>query len=521
MTHQAPPRPAAGNFQALVEGAPTALLVFAADGSIVFANPTAARLVGAADAASLTSVDDLAEPRLRSLVRRRIARILAGDRVSAARLGLTRRDGTSPVVVVDARLISWRDGTAVLAELEDATAQVAVEEALRAGEEHFRSAWVHAPVGLARIGDGGLVLEANAAFCALVRRSSREVVGRSVHEFTHPDDLEETRWQIALLEASPGSGKTVTLEKRYLRPSGDPVWVIVNATRVVASDGVSYTIAQARDISERKQLEAELLALHEGLDRRVAERTAELEEANRRLRDTVAELEGFAYTVAHDLRQPVRAIIAFGDQLEEEIGPQLTPTELRELQQLRRVSRHLAGQVDGLLALNRVVRAPLSPRAVDISALASAAVERLRTRDPQRSVVAEVEPGITVRGDPRLLRALVDELVGNAWKFTAPVVDARIAISSRRRHESVQIVVQDNGVGFDAQYASELFGVFRRQHEEGEFAGSGIGLASVLRIAQRHGGSVTGEGALGRGATFTVSLPEVSELPSCSPPTPC
>jgi PAS domain S-box-containing protein len=236
------------------------------------------------------------------------------------------------------------------------------------------------------------------------------------------------------------------------------------------------------------------------LEERVRQRTADLEAAN-------AEMEAFTYSVSHDLRGPLRALDGYSQAILEDLGPRLDDKGQLYLKYLREGAQEMGELIDALLRLSRSTRGELVWGRVDLSALASDVVQDLRDRDPDRAVTVEIMPGIVLDGDERLLRVLLDNLLGNAWKYTRRTAEARIALAAERRDGTVVCHVRDNGVGFDMAYADKLFKPFRRLHRKNEFEGSGIGLSTVERIVRRHGGRVWAEGAVGKGATFHFELP--------------
>jgi light-regulated signal transduction histidine kinase (bacteriophytochrome) len=241
---------------------------------------------------------------------------------------------------------------------------------------------------------------------------------------------------------------------------------------------------------------------NDALERRVAERTAQLEALNQ-------DLESFSYTVSHDLRAPVRRVEGFLDHLAQHLAPHLDDTARLCLDRARAANQRMGGYIDALLEFSRLGRQPLEARPVDLAALVAEVVEEFQLDLAGRRVAWEIGPLPVVRGDASLVRAVFQNLVGNALKFTRPRAEARIrvALDPSFREECV-VAVADNGVGFDPAHARKLFGVFQRLHPEGEFEGSGVGLASVQRIISRHGGRVWATGRPDRGATFFLAFPE-------------
>jgi light-regulated signal transduction histidine kinase (bacteriophytochrome) len=218
------------------------------------------------------------------------------------------------------------------------------------------------------------------------------------------------------------------------------------------------------------------------------------------------ELEAFSYSVAHDLRAPLRAIDGFGLALEEDCAHKLDATEAQHLKRIRSSAQHMGQLIDGLLGLSRVTRGDIVRESVDLTRIANGSGARLREAQPQRDVEMVVQDGMVGQGDTRLLTAALDNLLGNAWKFTSKNPHARIEVGMQPEKEHPVFFVRDNGVGFDPTYAHKLFGAFQRLHGASEFEGSGIGLATVQRIVRRHGGRIWAEGKVGEGATFYFTL---------------
>ena len=262
------------------------------------------------------------------------------------------------------------------------------------------------------------------------------------------------------------------------------------------------------------------LAKKSELLRRQSQLLAESEQAARTLADTRAELvldlehknrelESFSYAVSHDLRAPLRRIDSFSRAVLESQGEKLDEAGRRYLERVREASQHMSELIDDVLYLSRVTRADLREHEVDLSALANLMLARLQESEPTRNVETKVRPGVLVTGDGQLLRIAMENLVENAWKFTGKQPEARIEFGVTNASGEPTYFIRDNGAGFDMTYADRLFGPFQRLHPQGEFPGSGIGLATVQRIIHRHGGRVWAEGLLGQGATFQFTLGRV------------
>jgi light-regulated signal transduction histidine kinase (bacteriophytochrome) len=252
-------------------------------------------------------------------------------------------------------------------------------------------------------------------------------------------------------------------------------------------------------VEEAEQAAEEIKRLAESLERRVAERTTELAAANR-------ELEAFSYSVSHDLRTPLRSIDGFSQALLEDYGEKLDAPGKEYVARVRTASQRMGQLIDDLLGLSRTTRHKMQVEDVNLTELASVVVAEIKQRQPERQVEFAIAPEVTVKGDGKLLRITLENLLGNAWKFTAKQPQARIEFGVTQHEGKPAYFVRDNGAGFDMTYADKLFGAFQRLHQANEFEGTGIGLATVQRIIHRHGGKVWAEGAVGQGATFYFTL---------------
>lgn len=267
--------------------------------------------------------------------------------------------------------------------------------------------------------------------------------------------------------------------------------------RAIAICGIST------DITVLKRAEEKVRALNTELEQRVRERTAELESSTR-------ELDAFAYSVSHDLRAPLRAVAGFGEILLEDYADRLDEAGREYLNRVLAGTDRMGRLIDDLLDLSRASRVELSRQPVDVTQLAERVVAELRAAEPDREPAVEiaVERGLQAVGDPALVRLVLQNLIGNAWKFTAKREGARIDVGSTVADGERVFFVRDNGAGFDMRYREKLFVPFQRLRSFDDFAGSGIGLAIVSRIVTRHGGRVWAEGELGKGAAFHFTLPE-------------
>ncbi len=333
----------------------------------------------------------------------------------------------------------------------------------------------------------GYIVSWNEGARRLKGYQDEEIIGQHFSIFYDRAEVERGKPQMELEVAT----RTGVYEEEgwRIRKDGSRFWANVVITALRSPDGSLTGFGKVtRDMTERMRAE-----------RMLADRTAELEA-------TVQEIEAFSYTVSHDLRAPLRAIDGFSLALLEDYGDKLDKEGQHYLKRLRAASQRMGLLIDSLLELSRLTRAEKHDEDVDLSAIARLVAQTLTEAEPGRSVQWIIQDGVHARGDQRLLHVALQNLLGNAWKFTSRRKLAKIEFGVTRKGEGKSYFVRDNGAGFDMEYADKLFRTFQRLHDETEFTGTGVGLATVNRIVARHGGRIWADAAPDVGATFYFTL---------------
>ncbi len=394
-----------------------------------------------------------------------------------------------------------RDGakpTRCMAVVDDITLRKETEKALVQSERRYRAIVEAEPECVKVVSENGELLEMNPAGLAMLEASSiNEVQKHGMMELIVP----KYRTAFSKLHEKAISGKRGLLQFEIVGLQGTPRWLETHAAPLPDSDGcVTKMLGITRDITERKQAEEVVRQLNAELENRVLERTAQLEAANK-------ELESFSYSVSHDLRAPLRGVDGYARMLQEDCGGQLDTEGIRLIGVVRSEAQRMGRLIDDLLAFSRTGRKHFEVSPIDMRSLALAAYESIIPSMQEKSIDFKLNLLPSSHGDPALLLQVFVNLINNAVKFSrnqfAPIIEVGFEVGN-----GVTIYfVKDNGVGFDARYSQKLFGVFQRLHSEEEFEGTGIGLALVQRIIQRHGGKVWATSKPNSGATFYFTIP--------------
>jgi PAS domain S-box-containing protein len=350
--------------------------------------------------------------------------------------------------------------------------------------------------GAATISPRGMILDANPHLCALTGQAPSKLIGTPVLDLILDAQRTKTRQMLDI-----GVGESARDEVWLAGPDGTIVPVLL-AVSAFDLDGMLLRGLVMTDLSAQRRAEEEVRTLNGELETRVEQRTAELKQAN-------MNLEAFTYSVAHDLRAPLRALSGFSEALLEEYGDRLDETAKGYAGRIVAASERMAALIDGLLLLSRVLRTGMNLGPVNLSAEVASILDelQLQARAPDRRVRFAIADDVWVTADRPLIRSALQNLIENAWKFTARRDDALIEFGTTAAEDpGICCYMRDNGAGFDPAYADKLFQPFQRLHTVGEFPGTGIGLASVQRVIERHGGRVWAHGAVDEGATFYFTL---------------
>ena len=439
---------------------------------------------------TLSEIDIWQEPADRT---RTIRTMQEQGRLRGLEMNFRKRSGGGFVGLLSAEIVDLCGVRCMIGIITDITERKQSEEALRRSEEKFAKVFRYVPsllVVSSTLKEGRLI-EVNKAFEKTFMYGREEVIGRSsldLNLWANPEDRN------AVLQALREEGGVHNRELRFRDRSGREFVGLYSAT-IIDINGEECLLSILNDITERKAAEKEI----ELLNATLAGRALELESANR-------ELEAFNYTVSHDLRRPLTTINGYCQIIRELCGGRLDEQCLGFLEEIYEGTLQMSQLIGALLKFSRLTHSELQRQEVDLCNMAEVVAGELRLSDPGRGVTFRIAKGITVNGDPDLLRVVMENLLGNAWKYTGKKAEALIEFGSTEVDGKTACFVRDNVTGFDMTYADTLFLPFHRLTGTEEFAGHGIGLATVERIIRRHGGRVWAEAEPGKGAAFYFTL---------------
>lgn len=473
-------------FRGLLEAAPDAMVIVDRDGLIALVNAQTERLFGYGRSELLGQpVEMLIPQKFRAAHPAHRTGYFADPKARGMGSGLElhglRKDGTEFPVEISLSPLETADGTLVSSAIRDVTER-------KRAESKFRGLLEAAPDAMVIVDRNGRIALINAQTERLFGYSRSELLSQKV-EILIPIHFRDQhpKHRTGYFNDPKARGMGSGLELRGLRKDGTEFPVEISLSPLETEEGILVSSA-IRDVTGRKIAEDIM-----------TQAKAEAETTSR-------EFEAFSYSVAHDLRAPLRGIDGFSQALLEDYSDKIDEEGRNHLRIVRESAQYMAQLIDSLLALARVTQGELHRDRVDLSATARAVFNGLKNTDSSRPVEFVVEEGLSHYGDRQLLRILLENLLGNAWKFTSRQEAPRIEFGRRQNDRSYEYFVRDNGAGFDMAYSTKLFGVFQRLHNPKEFEGTGIGLATVQRIARRHGGRVWATGEPDRGATFYFTL---------------
>jgi PAS domain S-box-containing protein len=382
----------------------------------------------------------------------------------------------------------------------DVTRYVEVERALRENQVRYQEVIESIKEVIFRTDTNARFTFLNRAWERSFGHPLRDTLTTSIVDYIHPDDQSTVVTEFARVIS--GAAPAYAGQFRLRAHNGETRWIEATAHPVSKRGGAAEPeglVGTLFDVTVRRIAEMTLRNLNQELEARVKLRTAELEASNR-------ELEAFSYSVSHDLRAPLRAIEGFATILEDELADRLDEEARGHILRIRKASQRMAQTIDDLLKLAQLARQQLHEETFDLSELAVQILDELRAADPDRKVAVDIAPGLIVTADRNLMQVVLENLLGNAWKFSAGRDETRISLSAETNRDGQVFCITDNGAGFDMAFANKLFRPFHRLHGSSEFPGTGIGLANVHRIVMRHGGRIWATAKPNEGASFYFTL---------------
>lgn len=488
-------------FRSVTQTAKEAIVLANGSGNIILWNQGAQTIFGYTEKEALGRPLTLLMPeRYQNLHRQGLERFLqTGEpRVVGKTVELhgRRKDGSE--FPLELSLSSWKTGNAIFFSgiLRDITERKQMEETLRDSEQRYRLLFERNPLP-AWVFDLETLsfLAVNLAAVRHYGYSQEEFLSLTIKDIRPAEDIPALLERVSKLKEgvhSPG-------EWRHLKKDGTILDVEI-ASHPLTFGGRPAELVLANDITERKQAEEELKRLNQTLK----SQATQLEAANK-------ELEAFSYSVSHDLRAPLRSIDGFSLALLEDYGAKLNQEGKSNIERVRAGCKRMGQLIDDMLNLSRLSRTEMKPQKVNLTAVAQEVIQELKDTEPQRKANFVIPDNLFAHCDLQLIRAVLENLLGNAWKYTSKHPQAKIELGSLNQNGKAVFYVKDDGAGFDMTYADKLFSAFQRLHRMDEFIGNGVGLATVKRVIHRHGGEVWAEAQVEKGATFYFTLPTQKE----------
>jgi PAS domain S-box-containing protein len=481
------------NIRGLLEAAPDAMVIVNESGNIILVNSQVEKLFGHPRENMLGHpVEMLIPERFRSNHPFHRHEYADEPRVRPMGSGLElyglRADGSEFPVEVSLSPLKTEIGILVSAAVRDITDR-------KRAEKKFRGLLESAPDAIVVVDQAGMIQLVNSQTEKMFGYERAEILGANI-EVLVPKRFRKkhVHHREGYFVEHPARPMGAGLDLYGMRKNGTEFPVEISLSPLETEEGLLVSAA-IRDVTQRRKYEDDIQQLNEDLK----QRASQLEAANK-------ELEAFSYSVSHDLRAPLRSIDGFSHVILEDYGDQLHPDARNYLERVRNAAQRMASLIDDLLKLARITRSPLQMRFMNISKIVEEIAQSLKEQQPERQVDFSITPDLMVEGDPHLLHAALENLVGNAWKFTSKKETARIEFGQLNRAKDRTFFVRDNGSGFNMAYVDKLFGVFQRLHAVTDFPGTGVGLATVQRIIKIHGGTIWAEGEEGKGATFYFTL---------------
>ncbi len=493
-------------FRLAVEAAPNAMAMVNQEGMIVLVNAQTEKMFGYPRSELIgREVEMLIPAQFRARHPEHRAAFLREPHARAMGAGRDlyglRKDGTQFPIEIGLNPLLVEDGLWILSSIVDITERKRIEQELRLREELFRLLVENIKdYGILMLDPEGRIRSCNAGAESIHGFPAEEIVGRHISVFYSPEDAADGL-PAKLLRKAGAEGRAES-EGVRMRKDGSRFWAHSVITAAPDASGGLYGFVKVTyDITERKRVYEEIARLNQNLERRVLERTEELTSA-------VADLEAFSYSVAHDLRAPLRQIAGFSTIFAEDYGEMFDEEAQRLLKKIQSGAEHMGHLIDGLLNLGRIGRQPLTVRSMAVNDLAALAIEDIRTECEGREIDWQIEPLGRIACEPILIKQVFVNLFSNALKYSRLRPGTVIQVSRSTAGKEAVFSVQDNGAGFDMRYEGKLFKVFQRLHRMQDYEGTGVGLATVHRIIRKHGGRVWATGEPDRGATFFFALPD-------------